>query len=232
MQRLGAARQVRARRAMLREETRRKLLVEGRRAFAEKGLAAVNLTADILAPAGVSVGSFYHQFADKTELFLAILQDHSEALRAVVHAVMTLAPGRTPAELARDSFAAVFSVADREGDVFRMMAREAHSHDPRVRAYLRENRRAWVRALAADYLASGLLPLHDRIVAERLAELVLTFTIGAVQRYLDWSPAERARRRERWIGELVCFCLGGMSACLAARAAEPEKPSNDERRGG
>ncbi len=209
-------RRARPRRAVLREKTRARLMAVGRVAFAQKGLAATNLTDDILAPAGVSVGSFYHQFADKTDLFLAILREHSESLRALVHGVVTLAPGRDPAQVARDSFAAVFAVVDREGDVFRMLAREAESHDPRVRSYLRENHAAWVEALAEDYLASGLLPLPERAVAERLAELVLTFTIGAVRRYLDWSEAERKRRRERWIEELVCFCLGGMSAWLAS----------------
>ena len=49
-------------------ETRRKLLDAGFEAFAAKGHDGVNLVEDVLEPAGISIGSFYHQFADKTEL--------------------------------------------------------------------------------------------------------------------------------------------------------------------
>lgn len=207
-------------RAVLREQTRQRLLAVGRRVFAEKGLAAANLTDDILNPAGVSVGSFYHQFADKTELFLAIVQEHSESLRALIHAVVTLLPDRPAAEVARDSFSAVLTMVERDGEVFRMIAREAESHDARVRAYLKQNHAAWVKALGRDYIEAKLVPADRPDLAERLAELVLTLTIGAVRRYLDWSAAERAERRERWLQELVSFCLGGMSAWLAAFVPE------------
>lgn len=210
-------------RGELREQTRQRLLAVGRQVFAEKGLAAANLTEDILHPAGVSVGSFYHQFTDKTDLFLAIVREQSESLRGLVHAVVTLVPDRPAAEVARDAFATLLTVVERDGDVFRMMAREAESHDPRVRASLRENHAAWVKALAQDYIGSKLIPVDRPDVAERLAELVLTLTMGAVRRYLDWSAAERAQWRERWLRELVCFCLGGMRSWLGAFAPEAGK---------
>lgn len=58
-----------------RERTRKRLLDAGRRAFARAGPGGANLKEDILVPAGVSVGSFYHQFRDKTELFVAVLEE-------------------------------------------------------------------------------------------------------------------------------------------------------------
>ncbi len=86
-------------------ETRQRLLAAGRSAFARKGLAGVNLKRDLLEPAGISVGSFYHQFKDKTELLLAILAEHSAAQRERFSEVHRPAAGRSGEDLARDSTA-------------------------------------------------------------------------------------------------------------------------------
>ncbi|MFI1465212.1 TetR/AcrR family transcriptional regulator [Nocardia carnea] len=61
-------------RAQQREETRRTLLREGRRLFADNGYAAVTI-ADIVTAAGVTKGALYHQFAGKPEVFRAVLAD-------------------------------------------------------------------------------------------------------------------------------------------------------------
>jgi len=53
--------------------TRDALLAAGRRLFAEHGFADVSTDA-IVAEAGVTRGALYHQFADKTALFDAVLE--------------------------------------------------------------------------------------------------------------------------------------------------------------
>ena len=85
------------------EATRERLIEAGRRAFARKGLAGTKLTQDILEPAGVSVGSFYHQFKDKTDLMLAIFEQHTDNMRALVREAHRPVPGRSLAEIARSS---------------------------------------------------------------------------------------------------------------------------------
>lgn len=58
-----------------RSATTRSALVEaGRRLFAAQGFAGVGTEA-IVREASVSRGALYHQFADKTELFAAVLED-------------------------------------------------------------------------------------------------------------------------------------------------------------
>src|SRR3984957_669315 len=52
--------------------TRDALMAAARRLFAEQGFAAVSTDA-IVAAAGVTRGALYHQFADKTALFDAVL---------------------------------------------------------------------------------------------------------------------------------------------------------------
>lgn len=55
-------------------ETRRVLLDAAREVFAERGFAEASV-AEVVARAGSSVGSLYHHFGGKSELFLALWED-------------------------------------------------------------------------------------------------------------------------------------------------------------
>ena len=59
-------------------ETRRVLLRAAREVFTEQGFAKASV-AEVVERAGSSVGSLYHHFGGKTELFLALWQDHQDA---------------------------------------------------------------------------------------------------------------------------------------------------------
>jgi AcrR family transcriptional regulator len=223
------------RRGESRELTRKRLMQFGRRAFARKGLAGTNLKADILAPARVSVGSFYHQFADKTELFLEILREHSETFLRMIHEAHTPASLGDPQAIAGHSFATVFRIAEENDDLFRIMVREQTSEDPRVRAYLRENHRRWIESLAEDYRAIGLqsgspVAEFDDDGLRLAAELISAMTLGTVLDYLDHPPRERPALRANRIAALTHFTLGGViglmsgaSAPTADRSAAPVK---------
>jgi AcrR family transcriptional regulator len=209
------------RRGELREGTRRRLLEFGRRAFARKGHAGANLKEDILVPARVSVGSFYHQFHDKTELFLEILRQHSETFRGMIHEAHVPRDLCEPGDLARHSFTTVFRIAEENDDLFRIMTRERESDDPRVRAYLRENHRRWIESLADDYRRMGMVGTGNagNDPAELAAELISAMTLGTILDYLDYPQEERPAMRERLIEGLVRFSLGGMIALVAAGGA-------------
>lgn len=58
--------------------TRRGMLDAARAVFTERGFAGAGV-ADVVARAGCSVGSLYHHFGGKTELFLALWEDHHRA---------------------------------------------------------------------------------------------------------------------------------------------------------
>jgi len=61
-------------RAEMMEETRRKLLAAGRKAFAEKGYAAASMD-DLTAAVGLTRGALYHHFGDKLGLLAAVVAE-------------------------------------------------------------------------------------------------------------------------------------------------------------
>ena len=209
-------------RAASREQTRARLLAVGRRVFARKGHAGANLKEDILVPARVSVGSFYHQFRDKTDLLLAILEDHSRTFLAMVQEAHLPRPDSEPDAIARHSLETVFRIAEQDDDLFRIAVRERESEDPRVRGYLRDNHRRWIDSLTDDYRRAGLGSVASDEALQLGAELVTATTLATVLRYLDMTVRERARQRTVLIDGLVRFTIGGLLALVnpAARPVE------------
>lgn len=61
------------------EATRTALLSAARKLFVEKGYAATS-TPEIAAAADITRGALYHHFADKQDLFRAILEDEARAV--------------------------------------------------------------------------------------------------------------------------------------------------------
>jgi len=59
-------------------QTQRALLGAAREVFAERGFAEASIS-DVVERAGSSVGSLYHHFGGKSELFLALWQEHQLA---------------------------------------------------------------------------------------------------------------------------------------------------------
>jgi AcrR family transcriptional regulator len=73
------------------------LLSAARRLWGERGYAAVS-TPEIAEAAGVTRGAMYHQYANKTELFLAVLEAiETEVIARLTADVMAAQPS-TPAE--------------------------------------------------------------------------------------------------------------------------------------
>ncbi|MBY6155453.1 TetR/AcrR family transcriptional regulator [Vannielia litorea] len=73
-------------------ETREALLVAARNCFVSKGFAATG-TPELVAAAGMTRGALYHHFADKTDLFRAVIEAEAEAVAAAIRAA---APADVP----------------------------------------------------------------------------------------------------------------------------------------
>jgi len=209
-------------------ETRARLLTAGRHAFAARGLAGANLRTDILEPAGVSVGSFYHQFADKTELLLEVLSEHAEDFRARLREANRPRPGRSLEQLVRNAYELVFADVEANADILQIQLRERHSGSERVRAFLHADRERWITSLgesvALIHGASGL-PRS----AEGGAELIVALAHGAIARLLETPAAARAETRTRLVDNLVRFSIGDMAALLEPAARTPRRRASTSR---
>ena len=73
-------------------ETQRALLDAARAVFSEQGFADASI-ADVVERAGSSVGSLYHHFGGKSELFIALWQDYQHAQEEAASA-RSPGPGR------------------------------------------------------------------------------------------------------------------------------------------
>lgn len=81
------------------EATRGALIAAARRLFVEKGYAGTS-TPEIAASAGITRGALYHHFADKRDLFRAVVEREAHAVAEEIEAA---APDDLPA---RDALAA------------------------------------------------------------------------------------------------------------------------------
>src|SRR5437763_14409092 len=77
--------------------TREALQAAARRLWSQRGYAEVS-TPEIVEAAGVTRGAMYHQFPDKTALFVSVLEAvEAEVIERLMGAVATAGP-KTPAE--------------------------------------------------------------------------------------------------------------------------------------
>ncbi|MDP7726624.1 MULTISPECIES: TetR/AcrR family transcriptional regulator [Mycobacterium] len=87
----------RARRWAKTDATQRRILDAATQVFATKGFTAATI-AEVVAGSGASIGSIYHHFGGKSELFLAIFEQMADAverrIQAAVGGLGTSAPDR------------------------------------------------------------------------------------------------------------------------------------------
>ncbi|MFC4120679.1 TetR/AcrR family transcriptional regulator [Nonomuraea zeae] len=156
-------------------QTRRSMLDAAREVFSERGFADANV-ADVVERAGSSVGSLYHHFGGKTELFLALWEDHQSAQEAA--AASSVAEARHsgvsgPAEQFAAGARAYLRGSWERRDLIRLfMDGDA---PPGFELIRRTRGREWVRQ-------NAILLDADNTALDRLTAAVLTVAIGEAGR--------------------------------------------------
>ena len=177
--------------------TRRTLLDAARRLFGAEGYAAVG-TERIAREAGMTRGALYHQFADKTDLFAAVLEEvEAEIAARMAAAADGLDPADTGALLVAG--AGVFLDACTEVDIQRIVLLDGPSvlGWERWREICLQYSVGLVALLLADGMERGTIPAQP---VEPLTHVL----IGAVDEaalYVARSP-DPARARAEMDGVL------------------------------
>jgi AcrR family transcriptional regulator len=198
-------------------ETRRRLLDAGFEAFAAKGFDGVNLVDDVLEPAGISIGSFYHQFADKAELLREILAEAASRRRRFIVQLGELDPASDLETTVRQVIERLYDSLERDAVAWRMQRASRIAGADGVRDLGSAARENW-----NDAVAELLGRWFDHPTAElrRAGDPVVTLARGFVYDFLD-TPARQRRGRREQVDDLVSFVVGGLTAVLGPPRATP-----------
>ncbi|GAA3821013.1 TetR/AcrR family transcriptional regulator [Sphaerisporangium flaviroseum] len=164
-------------------QTRKSMLRAAREVFCEHGFAEANV-ADVVERAGSSVGSLYHHFGGKTELFLALWEDHQAAHEEAAASSVARAKqaGVTdPVELFIAGARAFLEGSWNRRDLVRLFM--DGDGPPGFELMRRTRGRQWVRQNAV-LLGAGETPM------DRLTVAVLTTVIGEAGREVAISATD------------------------------------------
>jgi len=152
-------------------QTQRALLDAARDVFTRQGFAEASI-ADVVERAGSSVGSLYHHFGGKSELFLALWQEHQMAYEAAASAAVAAVRQSgvsDPAELFAAGARAYLEGSWQRRDLAMLFS--SGDGPPGFEVMKRHRGHEWIRQNDA------LLRLPDTSL-DRLYAVVLTSLIG------------------------------------------------------
>ncbi len=191
--------------------TRDKILRAAEVAFARYGFDGTSLTADILEPAGVSVGSFYHQFDNKADLLLAVLRERVSSRRSRVVELLGAADLSYEASV-RVALGALLDDMETSPDAWRVQYRERQHPDPTISRAIEVGWSVWAKTARA-LVQRCFDTTPER--ADAAARLTVVVVAGLLRDYLIADPAERQAIRSQvtWASE---FCAAGAQRIVAA----------------
>jgi AcrR family transcriptional regulator len=201
-----------------RDARRAQLLVAAQEVFVRAGYHSAAMD-EIAEQAGVSKPVLYQHFPSKLELYLALLDQHAEAMVTAVREAM----GSTPDNKQRvaATIAAYFEFVDREGEPFRLVFESDLTNESAVRERVDAVTERCAEAIAEVIREDTALPPEEAM----LLGVALTGQAQVTARY--WMAHRGSIPRDaagRLIGQLSWRGLGGFPKTEASTVGEqPEQ---------
>ena len=179
------------------QATRATLLAAAREVFAESGFAQANI-AEVVARAGASVGSLYHHFGGKADLYLALFEDYQsrqEDRAAAAVREARSAGASDPVDLFLAGAAAYLRGCWEERELARMFL--AGGGPTGFELIARRRYRDWTRVNAA------LLRADDQPLGETLVLVLTSVVAEAGSEVAVQESADEAYRLADEVLELI-----------------------------
>ncbi|HLV58474.1 MAG TPA: TetR/AcrR family transcriptional regulator [Natronosporangium sp.] len=203
-----------------RSARRRQLLAAAQEVFVAQGYHAAAMD-DIAERAGVSKPVLYQHFPSKLELYLALLDQHCEALATRVREV--LASTTDNRERVHAAMRAYFDLIDHESEAFRLVFESDLRNEPSARERVERAERESIEAIADTIMA-------DTGVGRARAELLAAGLVGAAHtaarfwlaggRTVPKEEAEELLAALAWRG-IASFPLQTEAQAQVSSAANP-----------
>jgi AcrR family transcriptional regulator len=189
---------------MAASDRRLAILEAARAAFAEGGFHQTSLDA-VAEQAGVSKALIYEHFDSKRELYLAMLEMHTDELVERVRAAVTAAD--QPEERLHAGLEAFFTFVEERRGAWRIMFR--NPGDPDVAVYMERLRDGVAAAVAALMSEEAKRAFPDAPERERIIEMVAQQLVGAMQSLADWWDLHRDVPKEEVLQVAMDFAWVG-----------------------
>jgi AcrR family transcriptional regulator len=195
---------LKAKRTQVRGEvTRAAIMRAAIKLFAEKGYKGTSVRA-IVDKAETSMGSFYHHFGDKADLYIQIADEGSLAVRRFMRDVGDFGSDMSVEERVWEFFRAYVDAVDKHGAMVLLLISEKETLPPRIKKMVEGeinlHRRELEQGLTAGVKAGILAPMDARMASEVIVGMV----IHMVKVYF----ADPTVRREAVINTLARATLG------------------------
>ncbi len=172
------------------EYTRLSLLDAATDLFAKNGYESTSIKI-LTSEAGASVGSFYHHFKDKADIFAQVLDNGSMAMRRFLREVRNLPLGVSIEERAYRAHSALLDFATENRSLLVLFFLESDKLPRSIKRIVQQDQKLYLQEHAQDLETAVRLGWLKPLDVKLGAEAVYGVTIHILSSYLNDPDADR-----------------------------------------